>query len=156
MTGPGIALAMQPGQRTEHVLPDQLLDRLAGLGTLLDRQPLENFDDERARRVLADTEILITGWGAAEVSLSLMILGLAVVGLGVGFGRPSNVTSITNSVGPGDVGIATGVMNMTGQIGTAIGITVLLAMVGDSDAPSTFVDASIVAAAIAAVSIVTA
>ncbi|WP_413710621.1 hydroxyacid dehydrogenase [Rhizobium sp. Rhizsp82] len=64
MTGPGVALAMQPGQRTEHVLPDQLLDRLAGLGMLLDRQPLENFDDERARRVLADTEILITGWGA--------------------------------------------------------------------------------------------
>ena len=68
----GIALAMQPGQRTEHVLPDALLDRLEQLGLLLDRQPLENFGDARARRILAETEILITGWGAPHVGADVL------------------------------------------------------------------------------------
>jgi hypothetical protein len=45
---------------------------------------------------------------------------------------------------------------MTGQIGSAVGVTVLLALVGDSSSPSTFAEASIVGAAIAAVSIFTA
>ena len=90
------------------------------------------------------------------MSLALAVVGLAVVGFGVGFGRPSNVTSITNSVPQDDVGIATGVLNMTGQIGSAVGITVLLALVGESIAPSTFTTASLVASAIASLSIGTA
>lgn len=66
MKRPGIALAMQP-ERTEHVLPDALLDRLQAIGRVVDRQPLTNFDDARARRLLPETEILITGWGAPHV-----------------------------------------------------------------------------------------
>jgi MFS family permease len=116
--------------------------------------------DTRTAQVAGSTLLtvgsLITAWGASEVSLGLIIVGLGIVGFGVGLGRPSNVTSITNSVSQSDVGIATGVLNMTGQIGTAVGITVLLAMVGDSSAPSTFAQASLVATAIAAVSIGTA
>jgi phosphoglycerate dehydrogenase-like enzyme len=71
MIRPGIVLAMQPG-RTEHVLPDRLLDRIHTLGRLLDREPLETFDDERARRLLPDTEILITGWGAPHVGRDVL------------------------------------------------------------------------------------
>jgi MFS family permease len=116
--------------------------------------------DNRMAQLVGSTLLtigsLVTAWGAAEVSLALIVVGLGVVGLGVGYGRPSNVASVTNAVDQSDVGIATGVLNMTGQIGTAIGITVLLAMVGDSTAPSTFADASVVAAVIAAVSIGTA
>ncbi|MBO9124031.1 MULTISPECIES: hydroxyacid dehydrogenase [unclassified Rhizobium] len=66
MSRPGIALAMHPG-RTEHVLPDRLLDRLESVGRLLDREPLQTFVDGRAKRILPETEILITGWGAPYV-----------------------------------------------------------------------------------------
>ena len=71
MSRPGIALAMHPG-RTEHVLPDRLLDRLESLGRLLDREPLQTFADERARRLLPETEILITGWGAPYVGRDVL------------------------------------------------------------------------------------
>ncbi|MFK0335576.1 hydroxyacid dehydrogenase [Rhizobium sp. NPDC090275] len=71
MSRPGIALAMHPG-RTEHVLPDHLLERLESLGRLLDREPLQTFADERARRLLPETEILITGWGAPYVGRDVL------------------------------------------------------------------------------------
>jgi phosphoglycerate dehydrogenase-like enzyme len=80
MSRPGIALAMHPG-RTEHVLPDWLLDRLETIGRLLDREPLQTFADERARRLLPETEILITGWGAPYVGRDVLSVagGLKII-----------------------------------------------------------------------------
>ncbi|MBX5155540.1 MULTISPECIES: hydroxyacid dehydrogenase [unclassified Rhizobium] len=66
MSRPAIVLAMEPS-RTEHVLPEGLLQRLDTVGHLLDSKPLQHFNDERARRLLAEAEILITGWGAPYV-----------------------------------------------------------------------------------------
>lgn len=66
MSRAAIVLAMQPS-RTEHVLPEAVLRRLDGIGRLLDAEPLEHFDDERAKRLLSEAEILITGWGAPYV-----------------------------------------------------------------------------------------
>ncbi|EJL52019.1 phosphoglycerate dehydrogenase-like oxidoreductase [Rhizobium sp. CF122] len=71
MKHPSIALAMQPS-RTEHVLPAATLRRLSELGDLLDTQPLQRFDDDRARRVLAETEILVTGWGSPYVGREVL------------------------------------------------------------------------------------
>lgn len=71
---PGIALAMDPA-RTGHVLPPDLLARLATLGRIVDPVPLERFDDARARSVLAATEILVTGWGCPTIDAA--VLGLA-------------------------------------------------------------------------------
>lgn len=66
MSRPAIVLAMQPS-RTEHVLPDEILRRLDTIGRLLDAEPLQRLDDARAKRLLAEAEILITGWGAPYV-----------------------------------------------------------------------------------------
>ncbi|ANL44830.1 D-2-hydroxyacid dehydrogenase protein [Rhizobium phaseoli] len=66
MSRPAIVLAMEPS-RTEHVLPDETLRRLDTIGRLLDSEPLQRLDDARARRLLSEAEILITGWGAAYV-----------------------------------------------------------------------------------------
>ncbi|MBB2698542.1 hydroxyacid dehydrogenase [Rhizobium phaseoli] len=66
MSRPAIVLVMEPS-RTEHVLPDAILRRLDTVGRLLDREPLQRLDDARARRLLSEAEILITGWGAAYV-----------------------------------------------------------------------------------------
>ncbi|MBP1886322.1 hydroxyacid dehydrogenase [Sinorhizobium mexicanum] len=63
MTRPTIALAMQP-ERTRHVLTPELLTRFDSLGRVLDRRPMTEFGDDRANRLLAETEILVTGWGA--------------------------------------------------------------------------------------------
>ncbi|KQV84376.1 hydroxyacid dehydrogenase [Rhizobium sp. Root1220] len=63
MKRPSIALAMQ-SSRTEHVLNVEALDRLGAIGNLLDTVPLERFDDGRARRILAEADVLITGWGS--------------------------------------------------------------------------------------------
>lgn len=38
MSQPAIILAMQPS-RTQHVLPDEVLRRLGGIGRLLDSKP---------------------------------------------------------------------------------------------------------------------
>lgn len=71
MSRPAIVLAMQPS-RTEHVLPEEVLHRLDGIGRLLDSEPLQRFDDGRARRLLAEAEVLITGWGSPYVGPEIL------------------------------------------------------------------------------------
>ncbi len=71
MTKPVIALAMQPF-RTEHVLAEDSLRRLGEIGRLIDPQPLQRFDDDRARSVLAQAEVLITGWGCPPIGASVL------------------------------------------------------------------------------------
>src|SRR5262245_23103138 len=71
MTKPAIALAMQPF-RTEHVLADDSLRRLGEIGRLIDPQPLQRFGDDRARSVLAQAEVLITGWGCPPIGASVL------------------------------------------------------------------------------------
>ncbi|WP_431321005.1 hydroxyacid dehydrogenase [Rhizobium sp. YTU87027] len=71
MKHPFIALAMQPS-RTEHVLSPDALRRLGEVGRVLDPEPLECFDSDRAKRILAETEVLITGWGAPYVGREIL------------------------------------------------------------------------------------
>ncbi|AYG67824.1 MULTISPECIES: hydroxyacid dehydrogenase [unclassified Rhizobium] len=68
---PAIAFAMQPS-RTQHVLPDALVQRLGAIGHVLDAAPMQRFDDERARKLLAETEILITGWGSPTIDAAAL------------------------------------------------------------------------------------
>ncbi|MCA1366821.1 hydroxyacid dehydrogenase [Bradyrhizobium sp. BRP14] len=63
MSRPAVAVAMQP-ERTRYVLTPELLSRLGDFARILDEVPMTSFDDERARRLLAEAEILVTGWGA--------------------------------------------------------------------------------------------
>ncbi|WP_047453459.1 hydroxyacid dehydrogenase [Rhizobium rhizogenes] len=63
---PTIAFAMQPS-RTQHVLPAALIQRLNTVAHVLDATPMVRFDDERARKLLGETEILITGWGSPPI-----------------------------------------------------------------------------------------
>lgn len=68
---PAIAFAMQPS-RTRHVLPEALVQRLATIGRVLDAPPMQSFGDDRAVKLLAETEILITGWGAPAIDASAL------------------------------------------------------------------------------------
>ncbi|MDL2401734.1 hydroxyacid dehydrogenase [Rhizobium mayense] len=68
---PAIAFAMMPS-RTQHVLTPELIQRLDTIGRVLDAAPMERFDDERAQKLLGETEILITGWGAPHIDAAAL------------------------------------------------------------------------------------
>ena len=75
---------------------------------------------------------LVGAFGVWHQSLVLVVISTIASGFGVGYARPGIVTAINNSVDPKDVGMANGLNNMAGQIGSSIGTTVLLAFVGNS------------------------
>ena len=58
-----IAFAMQP-ERTQYVFPPEFLSKIDDIGRILDQEPMTRFDDDRGKRLLAEAEILVTGWGA--------------------------------------------------------------------------------------------
>ncbi len=70
---PAIAFAMQPS-RTQHVLPEALIRRLDTVGRVLDAAPMQSFDDARAARLLAEAEILVTGWGSPTIDAAALAL----------------------------------------------------------------------------------
>lgn len=72
-TRPAIAFAMQP-TRTQHVLPEALIQRLDTVGRVLDAAPMQRFDDDRAGKLLAEAEILITGWGSPTIDAAALAL----------------------------------------------------------------------------------
>jgi len=57
---------MQPA-RTRHVLEKEELDRLDELCEILDRAPLERFDEAPAAALLGRAEILVTSWGCPPI-----------------------------------------------------------------------------------------
>lgn len=57
---------------TEQLFSDELLARLASVARVLDDEPLTTFDDARAARVLPETEILLTGWGAPRIDAAVL------------------------------------------------------------------------------------
>jgi len=63
VTRPAIAFAMRT-ERTQHVFTPELVRQLGEIACLLDEEPMTRFDDERSKRLLAEAEILVTGWGA--------------------------------------------------------------------------------------------
>src|SRR5512147_637890 len=63
---PVVVLAMAPAL-TPDLFGDAQRARLAGIATLPDPEPLTRFDDERAAALLAQVEILLTGWGSPRV-----------------------------------------------------------------------------------------
>ncbi len=113
----------------------------------------------RVIQIVANTVLsigtLLTAFAAWHRSLPLTLLSLAVVGLGVGYGRPANTAAVANAVEPGDVGIASGVHNMASSMGGAVGTTICLAVVGESVAPGVFAYAALACVAVAVVSIFT-
>src|SRR5699024_7834594 len=71
---PRVAFAMQTDRLREELLPEELLARLDRSADVLDRRVLTSYDTEHARQVLADTDALITGWGAPRVTADLLEL----------------------------------------------------------------------------------
>ncbi|TIS56364.1 hydroxyacid dehydrogenase [Mesorhizobium sp.] len=71
MRQPAIAFAMQ-AVRTKHVVTPEIIERLAAAGRILSSEPVEDFADPRAKRLLAETEILITSWGCPLIGSDVL------------------------------------------------------------------------------------
>lgn len=59
---PKLTFALDP-HKTRHVFDDGAMARLAACCDIVSAQPLTGFGTAEARAILAETEILVTGWG---------------------------------------------------------------------------------------------
>ncbi|MEO5842739.1 MAG: MFS transporter [Acidimicrobiales bacterium] len=84
----------------------------------------------------------ITAVGVLQHSIALVVLSIVLTGFGVGYGRPGLVTAVTNAVDDGDAGIANGVLSMAGQLGSSIGQTLLIAIIGTSASAGGFANSA--------------
>jgi len=91
--------------------------------------------------------LMAVAFSASAVLVAGVVLGIACSGIGQGLTRPALVGSVGHSVDERDMGVAGGLLQMSSQIGVAAGMTILTAMVGESDAPETFFLVFAVAAA---------
>lgn len=66
MTRAKLAFAMA-ADKTKYVLDDDAYDRLDACCDVLTRKPIENFATPEARALLAEIDILVTGWGCPYI-----------------------------------------------------------------------------------------
>ncbi len=76
--------------------------------------------------------MVLAGIGAQQRWLLMFLSGAMLAGAGSGYIRPTVANSVTAAAGDADIGIAGGSMNMLQQIGAAVGITVLTALMADT------------------------
>ena len=77
--------------------------------------------------------LVLIAWGALEASLLAVGVGLVLQGLGHGLGLPSLTSAVASAVPDRDLGIASAANRLTGQMGTAFGITALTLVYGGDD-----------------------
>jgi MFS family permease len=100
--------------------------------------------------------LALIGVGAVNGWLGFVVAGVALAGAGSGVARPPIIAALTEAVGESDMGVGTGMLNMTGQIGAAAGISLLSALVTEGSTPERFLLVFLIAAGVALLSIVTA
>jgi MFS family permease len=96
----------------------------------------------------------LTAVGVQQRSITMVVISIVLTGFGVGYGRPGLITAITNAVDEGDAGAANGVMSMAAQLGSSIGQTLMIAIIGTSAASGAFANAAWAAAGFATLAIV--
>jgi len=161
---------LQSGYMGAMVMAPFLLERRWGfrptiIGLLMLPRPLSFalsariggiHDPLRGARRVAVTGMLVfagamvlAGIGAQQRWLPVFILGAALAGAGSGYLRPAIANSVTLAAGDDDLGIAGGFLNMVQQIGAAIGITVLTALMADTVSGTRFLFLHLLAAGMA-------
>jgi phosphoglycerate dehydrogenase-like enzyme len=65
--GPVVGLAMVPGLDA-LLLTDEHWRRLDAVATVADRRPIGRFEGDRAAALLAEVDVLLTGWGCPTLS----------------------------------------------------------------------------------------
>src|SRR5690349_828609 len=73
MPKPNLVFAMNPDVTPDLITPE-LRERLSRSCTLANREPLRDYETAEARRLLAEAEILFTGWGAARIDAPVLAI----------------------------------------------------------------------------------
>ena len=68
---------------------------------------------------------LVTTGITAEVGLTYVVSGAALSGLALGCSAVASTTRGTSAVGGGERGLASGFLNSSAQVGTALGVAIL-------------------------------
>jgi MFS family permease len=112
---------------------------------------------ERAASVAGTTLVVVSmvvfAFGASTEAVALIVVGLALSGLGLGASSPSLVSSVANAVDERDLGVANAAQSMVTQIGTVAGIQVLAAVHDAIDGRDGFTAAYALGAVVAAVGV---
>lgn len=116
---------------------------------------------ERRAGILATAtmaaSMVVLAYGAGTRQIVPVVIGLVMSGAGNGFGQPPFQASMANAVEEEDLGIASAAKNVIGQIGAAVGITLMTTLRSVADSPTTgFAIAYWTGAAIAVVAVVVA
>jgi EmrB/QacA subfamily drug resistance transporter len=97
----------------------QLITRFGPLAVLVSGQ------------VVIATALAVLGLGPANASYVVhLLVPLALLGLGGGLSFPSLTIIAMSDVRPSDAGLASGLLNTTGQVGGALGLAVLATLAG--------------------------
>jgi EmrB/QacA subfamily drug resistance transporter len=96
--------------------------------------------------VMMTAAMVCFAFSALDASLSFMVAGLVLQGVGNGVARPSLTAVLTNAVDEKDVGIASASNRMLHQIGASFGIAVLTAIYGGTRLGPAFARAHLVGA----------
>jgi len=86
-----------------------------------------------------------SGWwiwhlGLAPHYLTHFLPGSLLVGMGVGLSSPSVSSAAIAALPPGRLSTGSAVLNMSRQIGTALGVAILVAIIGDAQGPASIVE----------------
>jgi EmrB/QacA subfamily drug resistance transporter len=97
----------------------QLINRFGPLAVLV------------AGQVVIATALVILGFGPANADYAVhLMVPLALLGLGGGLSFPSLTIIAMSDAHPSDAGLASGLLNTTGQVGGALGLAVLATIAG--------------------------
>lgn len=107
----------------------------------------------RRMQLLANTMVAVSGGltfvAARAHSLTALLASFFIGGYGLGSGRPSVVAAINNAVADTESGTANGLYSMAQMLGSSMGQTLLVAIVGTATASASgYANAGLAAAAI--------
>jgi MFS family permease len=104
-----------------------------------------------AGSVLVLAAMLAFALGAAAETMTAIVAGLVLAGMGMGLAQPSMSTMVASAVDEEDHGIAVSTMATTTGIGAVAGVSILTALCADVGTPEAFRNGYLIGAALAAV-----
>lgn len=91
---------------------------------------------ERLAAVVGGVPLVVGGLafaaGASTGQIALVIVGLVLSGVALGSVTPPYMTSLTNAVRPTELGLASGLLQMSASLGTVVGIQLAMLLLGDA------------------------
>ncbi len=91
--------------------------------------------------VVMTVSMAVLWWGVYAGVFAAVAIGLVLQGLGHGLGLPALTSSAASAADERDLGIASAVNRLTGSVGSAFGITLLMLIYGGDATPSAFATA---------------